>query len=319
MSSLIIAAIAEEQDPVWKISSEKVPHLTLLYLGDSENQPTNKIAEFLDHATNILEFGPFGLTVDRRDTLGENEADVLFFRNDWAMKRIRAFRSQLLKDSKIRAAYDGAKQFDEYPDGWTPHLTLGYPGAPAREDKREYPGFYWVQFDKIALWTGDFEGPEFRLEYNYDDLLEEPTVAMNDRAEEGKEFLEHFGVKGMRWGIRKEKTPVSTKAKTTIRGKTKVKAKGGEAQDAHPDAIKAATSKQKLKKSGTLALGNQELRELATRLQLEQQVTQLSGQGGKSFVRKTLENTGKQQVGRVANTVASRSVDSQLNKKKQPA
>lgn len=108
-------------------------------------------------------------------------------------------------------------------------------------------------------------------------------------------FLEHFGVKGMRWGVRKERS-VSTdvhKDVGVVRRQTKVRAAGGESHPATEDAIKAAVQKQKLKKSGPAALTTPELRELATRLQLEGQVAVLSSAKGKRFVTRQLELEGE--------------------------
>lgn len=194
MSNVVIVAIPRQDDYVWKISSEKKPHMTLCFLGDSA--PLLPIFEFVSHAVETMRFGPFGLDVDFRGVLGPDEADVLFFRKDWSIKKIAEFRTQLLKDNTIRKAYESVTQ---YPM-WTPHLTLGYPETPANEDNRDYPGIQWVEFDKIAVWDGDFEGPEIQLEHNFDDAME---VSMSVQA--GEEFIRHYGVKGMKWGQRKDR------------------------------------------------------------------------------------------------------------------
>lgn len=307
MSNLVIVAIPAEDDYVNKISSEKVPHCTLLFLGDALTTPkVTNMVEFLEHAVDVWERGPFMLEVDHRGKLGEEEADVLFFKKNWSCRQLEEFRGQLLKHTPIRDAYDNAEQRS---DEWIPHLTLGYPATPAKEDTRDYPGIRWVDFDRIALWFGDYEGPEFRLEYDYD-LAE---VSMSTTAERGEEFISHFGVKGMRWGVRKERT-VSTSVQTDtglVRRKTKVATKGGESQPAHTDAIIAAVQKQKLRKSGTDALSTQELRELSTRLQLEAQVETLTTKRGKKFAKRQLETAGQQQIQRglakgVATTAAKR-------------
>ncbi len=193
MSNLVIVAIPNKDDYVWKLSSEKVPHMTICFLGDVADQPVLKIYEFLQHAVDIMQLQPFGAEVDFRGTLGPDEADVLFFRKNWGLKKVTEFRDALLKDANIRKGYDSVTQ---YPL-WTPHLTMGYPETPAKEDTRDFPGTRWVDFDKIALWTGDFEGPEIQLEFN-DDMME---VAMSVR--QGEEFISHHGVKGMKWGQRK--------------------------------------------------------------------------------------------------------------------
>ncbi len=78
MNNLVIVAIPAEDDYVHKISSEKVPHCTLLFLGEAINPNLLRIAQFLQHAVTITELGPFGLDVDYRGVLGEDKADVLF-------------------------------------------------------------------------------------------------------------------------------------------------------------------------------------------------------------------------------------------------
>jgi 2'-5' RNA ligase len=202
VSSLVIVAIPDENDHVWKISSEKVPHLTLLFLG--EDVPNvEPIVQFVQHAANTA-LKRFYLTVDRRGELGADQADVLFFKtNRYDAKAIQEFRSALLQDNNIRTAYDSATQFD---GPWNPHLTLGYPETPAKPDERDF-GFYEVSFNKIAVWTGDFDGPDFLLKDVWDDLESPEAVAqmsVPSTNPSGAQFvLEHVGVKGMRWGVRK--------------------------------------------------------------------------------------------------------------------
>src|SRR5687768_12108774 len=96
-NSLVIVAIPEENDPVWRVSSEKVPHMTVLYLGEHEPGPdTAKISSFLEHVvqTNLYRFGA---SVDRRGTLGERDADVLFFEKN-SLDPVKAARGYLLKN-----------------------------------------------------------------------------------------------------------------------------------------------------------------------------------------------------------------------------
>jgi 2'-5' RNA ligase len=199
--SLVIVAIPEEEDRVHKISSEKVPHLTLLYLGEAEDADTAQIMQFVQHAVTLSEHGPFYLDVDRRGTLGEAEADVLFFsKRSWNLKWIKQFRGQLLQNEQIRTAFDAAEQHLEAPQEWLPHLTLGYPETPAKKPppENDYP-LYSVAFNRIAVWDGDFSGPEFRLEWPDRELEGDLAVAYHDAM---KAELLHYGVKGMRWGQR---------------------------------------------------------------------------------------------------------------------
>lgn len=316
MSSLVIVAIPREDDPVWKVSTEKKPHLTLLFLGDANNPNRDHIAQFMMHAANVC-LTRFSLDVDRRGELGVDKADVVFFDNMWEMPKLKQFRSQLLLNETIRTAYDSAEQF---PD-WQPHLTLGYPETPAKDNAIDYPIIY-VAFDRIALWDGDYEGVELILKREYYNVEE---MAMSGSAEAGKtaveEVLSHHGVKGMKWGVRSRINSVKETAaknvaksekmhldknpsqpisvKTSVnRGKATVKTKGGKNQRATEDAVAAKIVEQKLKKSGIHSLSNEELRVVATRLQLEQQVSSLQGKrpesSGKAFIKRFMKDPENQ-------------------------
>lgn len=99
--------------------------------------------------------------------------------------------------------------------------------------------------------------------------------------------LLHFGVKGMRWGVTKKGPQVVT---TKVKPGKKVKAKGGKRQMASEDAVRATVLKQVARKSTTDALSNAQLREAVTRMQLEQQYSQLGGkttrlENGKKFLK----------------------------------
>ena len=101
--------------------------------------------------------------------------------------------------------------------------------------------------------------------------------------------LEHFGVKGMRWGVTKDKMIPQYVAVRMKPGK-KLKTKGGKKFPASEDAIRAAIGKQVARKSTTDALSNAQLREVVQRMQLEQQFSQLGGrttrlESGKKFLK----------------------------------
>jgi hypothetical protein len=167
VANVVIVAIPEQDDYVWKISSEKIPHMTLLSLGEQEPGP--KLAQmenYLQHAVETM-MHKFGMSVERRDTLGPKDADVLLFDKGFCSKELKDFRDALLKNNIILDLYNGSPQFEE----WIPHLTLGFPETPANPDERDYPGVHWVNFDKIALWVDDFDGPEFQLEGHDNGLM----------------------------------------------------------------------------------------------------------------------------------------------------
>lgn len=132
-------------------------------------------------------------------------------------------------------------------------------------------------------------------------------------------FLEHYGVKGMKWGTRKD-APAPGTVRVTDK-KKKLKTEGGKGFETHPDAVKAATSKQKLKGSGAKTLSNNELRELATRMNLEKQVRELSvadkqanSNPAARFVKGLLKNSGKQEAQKASNSLASKGVEAMMKK-----
>jgi 2'-5' RNA ligase len=239
MSGVTIVAIPSKDDYVWKLSSEKVPHLTLLHLGEVED--LDHIDEYLEHVVETS-MCRFGLSVDRRDTLGPKDADVLLF-SKYNVKMLEEVRAYLLKDRVIAEAYHNTEQFPTY----IPHLTLGYPETPAHEDTREYGSIHWVNFDTIALWHDDYDGTEYDLEDNSGLDLE-----MSDNVEN---FLSHYGVKGMHWGVRRSSTPA-------VRKRTK------------PSGDHATVAKLTKHKPKTLT--NEELAKVNKRKELERKYSDLN-------------------------------------------
>jgi 2'-5' RNA ligase len=243
MSQVVIVALPAKDDYIWKISSDKVPHMTLLHLGDQARKlDVPSIADFLGHVTKTS-MQRFGMGVDHRGELGDKRADVLFF-DEFNVKMLKDVRSFLLTNTQIYEAFHSTEQFPEF----TPHLTLGYPETPAKPDKREFPGISWVNFDKIALWTGDFDGPEYPL------LTQDVSVmAMSDPV---ANVLAHFGVKGMKWGVRRLPS-------------------GGKTGTPTADAREADSSRKKISSGGTHALTTKELQTLVNRMNLEQQYSRI--------------------------------------------
>lgn len=86
--------------------------------------------------------------------------------------------------------------------------------------------------------------------------------------------LAHYGIKGMRWGVRRSQTartsvadePVQIQRNTKTGG---IEAKGGRGHGISEDAARAAALRQKAKASGSVALSNKEMEDLIKRLNLE--------------------------------------------------
>lgn len=304
MANFVIVAIPTADDDVWKVSSEKVPHMTFLFLGEAlENPNVSKIIDSVRKKSTSI--APFNLRVDHRGFLGVDEADVLFFSQDIPWQVID-FRAMLLGDVNIRSAYNSVYQ----PTEWKAHLTLGYPKTPANPDSWDPMVTQYVSFDKVGVWYGDFEGTEIPLfDTSKNGIDENVDPAMAWAAEKVNDILEHYGVKGMRWGTRRSGVPPSSVI-ITQKGK-KLKAKGGENYTASPDAIRAKTIGQVKKKSGVSAISNKDLQTYSSRLNLEQNVKRLDynkKNAAQKFVSSLLGNTGKSAAQQVANEAASKQV-----------
>lgn len=276
--AVAVVAIPSKDDYVWKLSSEKVPHITLLYLDDQINNLT-EVLLYIQHAVNVT-LTRFGLLVDRRDILGDQLADVIFFDQQPEIETLKDFRTHLLANTDILSAYNRAEQFPQ----WIPHLTMGYPETPAKPDNRDYPGTSWVKFDRIAVWTGDYEGVEFPLKTDV-----ETDVAMTVAS--GANFLEHYGIKGMKWGVHRFSKEERARRRAARPG-------GGKGPSEDATAAKGLTNQGK--NSGRDSLSNQELRKLTERWNLEQSYERLRPRSAASkasmWIAKALFDIGKDQA-----------------------
>lgn len=143
---------------------------------------------------------------------------------------------------------------------------------------------------------------------------------MSTTADRGKSFLEHYGVKGMKWGVRKSEVPAG-ETKVTQKGK-KLKGEGGKGLPPHEDATRAAVSKQKIKGSGIQSLSNKELKDLHQRMNLEQNVRELTVKEKQStanpaarFIKRTLLNSGKQEAQKASNNASAKIVANMMKAK----
>lgn len=126
-------------------------------------------------------------------------------------------------------------------------------------------------------------------------------------------ILAHHGIKGMKWGVRRDR---SSNVTVLDKGK-RLKTSGGHDRPAHPDAVRARTIGQVGKKSGLKALSNEELQAFNQRLNLEQQAKRLhfnDQSPPKKFVLKLLGQTGQQTANEISNTASSAAVKKILKK-----
>lgn len=129
------------------------------------------------------------------------------------------------------------------------------------------------------------------------------------------EILEHHGIKGMKWGVRR-----SRGGSTGRSGKS---SKTG--HEPASDAARARELHSRAKSSGTHTLSNQELQHLTQRMNLEQQYSRLtSTSSNKSTIKKgytaikAVLGVAKtvQEVHSVANSPMMKDLKKELSKKK---
>ena len=152
-----------------------------------------------------------------------------------------------------------------------------------------------------------------------------------DRVEtvESEQSLAHYGVKGMRWGVRKDRsitgspnTIAPTKVKVqTVPGRRPITS-GGQGQKPSDDAVRTAIALQKARSSGVSALSNKELQDLNTRLNMEQNYSRLVAtptpahqkalEEGFRFAQTLLANYAKRRLGEVLVKNADRLLKNKL-------
>jgi hypothetical protein len=97
--------------------------------------------------------------------------------------------------------------------------------------------------------------------------------------------LEHHGIKGMKWGVRRNKVELQTKGVNIDgeRSTVTLNPKTGRIVSASPtlrakpseDAVRAKVAKARVKSQSLDTLSNQELQQLVNRMNLEQQYSRL--------------------------------------------
>ena len=122
------------------------------------------------------------------------------------------------------------------------------------------------------------------------------------------DILEHFGKKGMKWGVRKRDT---SKRVTVVDKGKRLKTSGGHGHKTDPSALNARVIGQKAKASGLKSLTDDELKAYASRLNLEQNVGRLQyneKHPAEKFIRKILGQTGDNSVKAASDEIVTQRV-----------
>ena len=150
MSAVVVVALPAADDPIWAASSEKAPHLTVLFFG--ENVAAGDIGWLKGVVKQAADkMTPFTATVTSREPLGDDGADVVMV--DPGQQMVDA-RSQMLSDHTVEVMFNAVEQYPK----WTPHVTLGYPDTPANGEPSDT-----IRFDRLSVWDGDYEGEEYPM------------------------------------------------------------------------------------------------------------------------------------------------------------
>jgi len=114
-----------------------------------------------------------------------------------------------------------------------------------------------------------------------------------------EELLQHYGVKGMKWGVRRAPRNPSGGVEVVLKnkGSARIKTSGGRGHFPSEDAVRTAAIRQKGRKSSVSSLSNKDLQEAIQRMNLERQYKSLSTSNpAKKFVSKLLQEAGQRKA-----------------------
>ena len=124
----------------------------------------------------------------------------------------------------------------------------------------------------------------------------------------GKDFIEHFGVRGMRWGVRRSRGGVE-----------KGKKESGKKDDS--DGPKKVVGKTKTEGKSAATMSDAQLKKVNARLQMEKQYKDLTklppskGAAVTKFFADVAVNVARTQITSVANDLASQKIGAALASK----
>lgn len=342
------AAIMALPAPLEKIRlvGDEDKHATLLYFGETSTLPDGAkqvLTDAVKMAAGMLY--PFREAVVDVTRLGtENPPALVAMLSGDNLTQVR---NLFMMNPEVKGYLDNTTQFSSF----TPHMTLGYPDfvdeAVLRTLMRQV---YGVGFDRLAVWWND-ERIEFPLQgpvSDTQDMVQSIKEFLEHYGEEDSDHLEHHGIKGMKWGVRRPvnaSTGLVTRTDHTVKvnlktGKQKVMGgdraerkalqkhlnEGGQLvlpNGGHPkEGLKPRTSSadqiaqdrtlKKVKSNGIDSLSNTEIQAFTRRLQLEQDLSRALAQQSAAEKAKAdgfIKTFIKKQGSRQFDRVANKAID----------
>lgn len=300
-SSSTTAAIMAIPSPLESIRlvGDEDKHATLLYFGETDTLPDDAketLTDAVKMASTML--FPFSEGVREVSRLGPETPPALV-----AMLTgddLSQIRNLFLMNPSIKGYLDNTAQFPLF----TPHVTLGYPDYTDEVILRSLmQSIYGVRFDRLSLWWND-EQIEFNL-----DLAPEDNLAMTNAVEN---FIEHFGIKGQKWGVRRSVDSATGRVEQT--GTTGLKPRTGSADQIEQDRIAS-----KIAKGGVESVSNSDIQAFTRRLQLQKDLSRVLAEQSAAekakadgFIKKFVKNQSSRQFDRVANKAVDIAVEKAL-------
>lgn len=188
-----------------RLVGDEDKHATLLFFGETSTLPDdakNVLVESVKLACAML--FPFSEAIRDISRLGDDTPPALVVK--LSDRHLSQVRNLFVMNPTVKGYLDNTQQFPSF----TPHVTLGHPDYAEEMDQRVLARqLYRVNFDRLAVWWNDE-----RIECSLTQMIDGDSVAMSEAVEN---FLEHFGVKGQKWGVTRAKSSSGSSSSSALR------------------------------------------------------------------------------------------------------
>lgn len=170
----VIALLPRDDDPVREIASGDHPHVTLFYLGDGETD-RNELHKLVKAAadTGYQHPDPYD-QIGGEGILGNEGAYVYLLDARFS----DSVRSLMEGDPWLQEELQKVEQFPV----WNPHITLGYPDAPADIPNERPDG---VVYDRIAIFdAGEVTEYPFDFEESEESMTASAATEISEEEDE---------------------------------------------------------------------------------------------------------------------------------------